>query len=60
MRKPPEPRVIFYARVSPAIERLRRRLQRQLGNPSNSELAERALQALAEDVAEKRQAEAAA
>jgi hypothetical protein len=53
-RKRPQARVIFFARITPAGEKLRRKLQRLLGDPSNSELAERALQALAEDVCEKR------
>jgi hypothetical protein len=54
--KPAEARTAFYARLTPVAEKLRRKLQRQLGNVSNSDLTERAFQALAA-VSEKKQPE---
>jgi hypothetical protein len=60
MGKSAEARIAFYARITPAGDKLRRRLQRQLGNVSNSDLTERALQALAEDVASEKRPEVAA
>jgi hypothetical protein len=49
MRKPPEPRVIFQARIRIEAEKRRLKLQRALGNISNGELVERALRKLEAD-----------
>jgi hypothetical protein len=49
MRKGPEPRVMFQARIRIEAEKRRLRLQRALGNISNGELVERALHKLEAD-----------
>jgi hypothetical protein len=59
VRKGPQPRVMFQARLSIEAEKRRLRLQRALGNISNGALVERALRRLEADTFEQ-QPEAAA
>ena len=61
MRNRPVSHITFQARISPAAEKLRRRLQRQSGE-SNGRLVERALSALeaSPNEASEQQPEAAA
>jgi hypothetical protein len=60
MRKPARTYTNFYVRIDPASERLRRKLTAQLGDCSQAELVQRALQALAAEISEKHAEKSAA